>query len=113
MKESLIGPAIQIALAKVGVRLFRNNTGSLKNDRGEYITYGLCKGSSDYIGWRTVEVTPEMVGNKHALFVACEVKQPGKKATPVQENFIAVVREAGGIGVVATSVKEALDAIQR
>lgn len=104
---------IQIALSECGFRLFRNNVGTLQNLRGEHVSYGLCKGSSDLIGWKSIEVTPEMVGRKTAVFVACEVKQPGKFPTVEQQRFIAAIREAGGIGVVATSVEEALDAVQR
>lgn len=104
---------IQIALADIGYRLFRNNVGALQNKNGQYVTYGLCAGSSDLVGWVAVDVTPEMVGRKLAVFVACEVKRPGQKPTVEQQNFITALRSAGGIAVVATSVEEAVDAIQR
>lgn len=104
---------IRLALANIGTILFRNNVGTLKDKNGQYVTFGLCVGSSDLIGWKTIEIMPEMLGRKYAVFVACEVKQPGKFPTIPQQRFIAAVREAGGIGVVATSVEEALDAIQR
>lgn len=113
MKESSIMKQIQIILSAHGFRLFRNNVGVLRDGRGEYVAYGLCEGSSDLIGWRTIEITPEMVGTKIAQFVASEVKRPGKKATPKQTNFINAVCASGGIGFVASSVDEALDAIQR
>lgn len=112
MKESIIGSDIQIEMSKTGVRLFRNNIGTLRDRNGTYVTYGLCNGSSDYIGWKSIEVTAEMIGRKLAIFVACEVKQPGKKATQEQKNFIAAVNFSGGIGVVVTSVKEAVDSIR-
>ncbi len=38
--------------------------------------------------------------------IACEVKMPGKSATLEQENFLASVRQAGGIAFVAHSVDE-------
>lgn len=113
MKEAPIMQRIRLALAELGVILFRNNTGTLRNDRGEYVTYGLCKGSSDLIGWKTIEVMPWHIGKKVAVFVGCEVKQPGKFPTVEQQRFIAAIRQAGGIGVVATSVEEAVDAVQR
>lgn len=113
MKESVRMKDIQIALAELGYRLFRNNVGTLQNLRGEYVTYGLCEGSSDLVGWVSIEVTPEMLGKKIAVFVACEVKQPGKKPTDKQAAFLSAIRSAGGIAVVATSVEEAIDAVQR
>lgn len=40
------------------------------------------------------------------LFVAIEVKQPGKKPTPVQVQCIEEIRAAGGVAFVATSVED-------
>ena len=78
------------------IRIFRNNTGMayrggkietarrgvlcLKNARP--IHFGLCVGSSDLIGFKTVTITPEMVGQKLAVFLAVEVKTAGYKTTP-------------------------------
>lgn len=91
------------------VRLFRNSSGAawigsdkrlpngavlLVNPRR--IHFGLCVGSSDLIGWRTVTVTPEMVGTKVAVFVAAEGKAGRRKATTEQAAFIETVRAAGG-----------------
>lgn len=91
--------------------LFRNNVGTgwvgevvkkgqdfivLRDPR--VLHAGLCVGSSDLIGWRSVEITPEMVGKKVAVFVAIEAKTGKVRVTPDQENFIARVKDAGGIG---------------
>ena len=59
---------------------------------------GLCKGSADLIGWTTVEITPEMVGRKIAVFTALEAKTAGVRLTKEQRNFIARLNESGGIG---------------
>lgn len=67
---------------------------------------GLCEGSSDLIGWTTVEITPEMVGRKVAVFTAVEVKVPGKRPTAEQVNFLAQVRTAGGIAEVLTDAEQ-------
>lgn len=104
---------IQILLATWGFRMFRNNTGVLQDRNGTYVRYGLCNGSSDLIGWKQVRIEPWHIGMNMAQFVACEVKQPGKKATEEQKNFISAVIAAGGIGFVASSEEEALRAIQR
>lgn len=113
MKESVIMKKIQILLATWGFRMFRNNTGVLQDRNGTYVRYGLCNGSSDLIGWKQVRIEPWHIGMNMAQFVACEVKQPGKKATEEQKNFISAVIAAGGIGFVASSEEEALRAIQR
>ena len=39
------------------------------------VKYGLYKGSSDLIGWKSIEITPEMIGQRFAVFVSVEVKK--------------------------------------
>ncbi len=111
MSESEILKQIQIVLASVGAKLFRNNVGTLKDRNGTYVTYGLCKGSADLIGWKTVKITQEMVGTEIAQFVAIEVKRPGGYPTVAQLNFLNAVHRAGGIANVCHSTSEALDTI--
>ena len=90
-------------------RLFRNNTGLgwvgkvfkkgqdvfIKNARP--LRAGLCKGSSDIIGFTCVNISQEMVGKNVAIFTAIEVKTSGKK-TKEQKAFLEMVRKLGGIG---------------
>lgn len=122
MNETNLLRSIMLAMSKAlpNVRLFRNNTGmgwagkllhrtgtgtvAIENARPLYA--GLCVGSSDLIGWTSVEITPEMVGRKVAVFTAVEIKQPGKKPTEAQVNFIENVRSAGGIGTVITDPEQ-------
>ena len=73
---------------------------------------GLCPGSSDLIGWRTVEITPEMVGQRVAVFAALEVKDRGKITTE-QANFLRVLGEAGGIAAEVRSVEDARAALRQ
>lgn len=112
MSETTILKRIQLAFSMVGAKLFRNQVGRYKLEDGRWIASGLCKGSSDLIGWHTITITPEMVGKKIGLFVACEVKTEKGKIRPEQENFIRVVNEAGGCGFVARNATEALLALQ-
>ena len=107
-KETPIVKRIQIEASKVGARLFRNNNGALQNNRGEWITYGLGKGTADLVGWLPVNITPEMVGSVMAVFVACEVKTETGKLTEEQKNFIDVINRAGGIAFMARSDQEAV-----
>lgn len=104
--EAKVQNAIRLALGRGLVRLFRNNTGALKDQQGRLVTFGLCKGSSDLIGWRTTTITPDMVGRDLAVFVAIEVKDKGR-ATPEQLAFIDAVRKAGGLAGVARNIDEA------
>ena len=103
--ESAIQQAIRL-LSRGPVRLFRNNTGALKDQTGRLVRYGLCTGSSDLIGFRSLEITPDMVGTTVAQFVAIEVKDR-TKPTPEQEAFIAMVQAAGGLAGIARSVDDA------
>lgn len=104
--EQSIQNDIRLELGNGDTRLFRNNTGCLRNDRGRVVCFGLAKGSSDLIGWREIEITEEMVGQKIAIFVAIEVKDKGR-VTPEQRRFISCVKQAGGFAGVARSVDEA------
>jgi hypothetical protein len=101
--------AIMLGLSTPGVRLFRNNCGALKDADGRLIRYGVANpGGSDLIGWKSVTVTPEMVGQKLAVFLAIEVKGERTRVTDQQRNFIERVRLDGGLAGVARSVEDAL-----
>jgi|LakMenEpi03Aug12_release.lakeMendotaPanAssembly.Ray.scaffolds.fasta_scaffold45299_10 hypothetical protein len=80
-------------------RLFRNNVGLATTRNGHTIRYGLCTGSSDLIGWTTREITPEMVGQKVAIFTAVELKTKNVRVTPEQWIFLEQVKKAGGIAI--------------
>lgn len=112
--ENKVQSLIQLAVGKLSnVRLFRNNvamawTGQISQRSGNSITLlnprplhaGLTKGSSDLIGWTTVEITPDMVGQKVAVFTAVEVKAgPKSKRTDEQINFVDQLQKSGGIGL--------------
>ena len=109
MKESDLQRLVQIAATKLGARLFRNNTamawaGKIIYTRNDTITLqesypihaGLCKGSSDLIGWTA-----------YGQFLAIELKSETGRATPEQEQFIAAVKKTGGRAGIARSVAEA------
>ena len=123
--ESLIAKKIQIAISKIGARIFRNNVGTawtgteiihmnkdviIKNAR--IIRFGLGVGSSDYIGWHSVKITDKMVGKTIAVFTACEVKTLRGRPTKEQLWFIDAVNQAGGIAFIARSEDEAVNKIQ-
>ena len=90
-------------------RLFRNQTGALPDPRsGRLVQFGLARGSADLIGWRTLVITPEMVGQRVAVFTSLEIKTPTGRLAPAQRHWLHAVEGAGGIAGVARSVADAL-----
>lgn len=101
------------------VRIFRNNTGMgwtgesfshpgkviIKNARPLHA--GLCKGSSDLIGWTKVQITPDMIGKTVAVFTAFEVKKPEGRVSKDQVNFLTQVAESGGLSGILRSPEDA------
>lgn len=130
MTEKTIQTEIMLAIGNGRVRIFRNNVGNgvtgskmTRIDKpctmslhagdwvvrnGRRIQFGLCPGSSDLIGWRTVTITPDMVGKQLAVFTAVEVKASTGRPSDDQVNFIQSVRDAGGLAGVARTVDEAV-----
>ena len=104
--EAYVQNKIRLAVGHGGIRLFRNNTGALLDIKGRLVKFGLCKGSSDLIGFKTVTITPDMVGQKIAIFSAIEVKDKGK-ATNEQKKFIDVIKKAGGLAGIARDIEDA------
>lgn len=91
------------------VRMWRNNVGALKDANGRVVRYGLANEtarlnetlkSSDYIGWRTVRITPQHVGMAIGQCVLREMKPPGWNYTgqgrePAQKAFLDMGTAAG------------------
>lgn len=89
-----------------GVRLFRNNVGEARAQSGQWIKFGLHKGSSDFIGWQSLIVTSEMIGKRIAVFIGVEIKTPEGVVSPEQQGFLEEVNRWGGKAVVITSASE-------
>ena len=102
MKEAALLHRISLELADHKVALFRNSVGMMKDERGNYVRYGVCNpGGSDLIGFMAVTVTPEMVGKRVAIFTAIEGKCGRTATTDEQAQFISAVYHAGGIALIA------------
>ena len=108
--ETTLQQQIRLALGThPDTRLFRNQVGSLPDPRtGRLVTFGLARGSADLIGWRTVVVTQDMVGQQLAVFTSIEVKTPTGRIRPEQQAWLGVVQGAGGMAGIARSVQDAL-----
>ena len=104
--EQTIQQHIRIACSKGNTRLFRNNTGTLRDQHGRPVQFGLCKGSADLIGWTTRTITEEMVGQQVAVFTSIEVKSATGRLRPEQQSWLDAVQKAGGIAAVARSVAD-------
>jgi hypothetical protein len=122
MKEQNVLKKIMIAVSG-RTKIFRNNTGTgwvgksihIRNtttmtlNAGDVVIRnarplkaGLVKGGSDLIGWTEQVVTPQMVGQKVAIFTAIEVKKSNKhKASDEQIRFLNAIKRGGGFAGVA------------
>lgn len=106
--EQTIQQQIRLACSTGDTRLFRNNTGTLRDQHGRPVQFGLCKGAGDLLGWKRVTITPDMVGQTVAVFTSIEVKSPTGRLRPEQQQWLDAVQAAGGIAGVARSVEDAL-----
>lgn len=122
--ESYAQSEIRLAAPGLGMRLFRNNVGVLKNEDGRPVRYGLANDSkalnkrlksSDLIGWRRLAIGPEHVGSVVAQFVALECKAPGwtyrgDEHEEAQQRFLALAAVDGAYARFATGAAQ-LDGI--
>ena len=129
--ESSVQRSIWLASAALaGVVLFRANSGkawlgmgpprrltdgSVVLPGGRPVALGLAlasgapvAGQGDLLGWRTITVTPEMVGKKCCIFTSIECKESkGGKTSPDQIRWRDIVIASGGFACVASSSDEA------
>lgn len=121
MSEADLMRQIQIDMCHdSGVRLWRNNVGDgwvgsvarrtpfeITLSHYRPIHFGLGVGTSDLIGLRSIEITPDMVGKRVAVFTALEVKSRSSRPTPEQRAYVEVVKFLGGFAGVVRSVGDA------
>lgn len=122
MTEHAIQNTIRNALAGKGL-IFRANVGQawtgdakrlpgpgnrvlLENARP--FSTGLPAGFSDLFGLVPVTITPDMVGQQVAVFVALEVKTAKGRASDKQQAFIKAVNDNGGRAGVVRSAEDAV-----
>lgn len=120
MSEAKTVADVRAQLSHGDVRLFRNNTGVawqgvvvqhtpqrivLANPRA--IQFGLTPGSGDIIGLKSVTVTPDMVGQRLAVFVSLEGKSETGRVTALQAKWRDTVRSMGGVAGEFRSVDDA------
>ena len=115
--ESAVQVRVRLEASQKGCRLWRNNVGVLRDERGVPVRYGLANEtkamnqkikSSDLIGIRPLVITQEMVGMTVGQFVAREIKAEGWKYTgtdreKAQLRFLELVLSLGGDAAFANS----------
>ena len=112
-KESDITVDIRLQASKAGAVLWKNVRGLFTSPNGAHkISAGLqAKGSSDLIGYIPTVITPDMVGQTVAIFLAVEVKTDRGVTSPDQKRFIECVTRDGGKAGVAKSAEDAINII--
>jgi hypothetical protein len=122
--EAEVQADVRLRAPLLRMHLFRNNVGVLKDPNGRPVRFGIandsaainkiCK-SGDLVGWQSVTVTPEMVGQTLAVFVSVETKdesfnEPRGKAEAeryeAQKNWAALVNKAGGRAYIVTDARQ-------
>lgn len=126
LNESQLQKQVLVSCSGDGVRLWHNPSGSAYRGKvtrhgtgviishASLIKFGLCTGSSDLIGFKTIEITPDLVGQKIAVFAAIELKrEKGGVVSQEQKNFIEMILEHGGIAGIAKSIEEVKSLLKR
>src|SRR5690348_4285244 len=109
--ESRLLQTIRLTLSRGDARLFRFQSGNFELADGRRIVSGFI-GAGDLIGWRTLLITPEMVGQRIAQFASVEVKTARGRVTAEQQAWLRAVQAAGGVGGVVRSVEEAVELLR-
>ena len=95
MKEHEIMQRILISIgSRPDVRVWRNNTGSVKTQDGRFVTFGL-NGSADIIGLL-----------RGGRFLAIEVKSEIGRQSEQQKNFQKMIESFGGLYILARCVED-------
>lgn len=101
-------PKLMAAFARGGMVAAKALVGALRKTKA-----GLeFKGSSDLLGWTEIIVTPEMVGQKIAVFTAVEAKTESGVESDDQANWGRIVTESGGIYVLARNPQDFLNGVR-
>ena len=90
---------VRLKATEAGARLWRNNVGVLRDDRGVPVRFGICNDTSQL---NKVLKSSDLIGiSSSGQFIAREVKRPGWKYTgtpreKAQLNFINLIMSLGG-----------------
>jgi hypothetical protein len=118
LSEAAVQNTIRIEAAKIGLMLWRNNSGAFKDTTGRLVRYGL---GNDSLKTSRIMKSADLIGIWHGRFVAIECKAPGwqyrgTEREKAQRAFLEIVRKHGGIACFAVdwiNVKEQLDDLSK
>lgn len=112
MKESPLKNLVRLHISRKfeGLKIFPNaqgvgwlgramgvENGILRLQGPRRQRFGLHEGSPDDMGWLSIIVTPDMVGQRIAIAVGLEYKQPGAPRRPMQIKFVDMMQKDGCI----------------
>ena len=100
--ETNIMNKIMLAMSKKGYLCWRNQVGLFKTLDGRTVNIGI-KGSSDLMAVKPTVITPEMVGQTLAVFVAVEVKTATGQQSEPQKKWQKAVEKLGVKYILARS----------
>ena len=100
--ETNIMNKIMLAMSKKGYLCWRNQVGLFKTLDGRTVNIGI-KGSSDLMAVKPTVITPEMVGQTLAVFVAVEVKTATGRQSEPQKKWQNAVEKLGVKYILARS----------
>ena len=92
--ETKIQNRIMMDMSKKGYLVWRNQVGLFKTMDGRTVNIGI-KGSSDLMAVKPTVITPEMVGQTLAVFVAVEVKTATGRQSEPQKKWQKAVEKLG------------------
>lgn len=104
MTETPILKAIMIALGnEPDLRVFRNNTGALKDEDGRIVEFGLAPGSADIVAI--------LAPHGRAVFLEVKTFRRGSKQSVGQRAFQSAVQALGAPYFVVRSADQAIRAV--
>ncbi len=104
--EAAVQNAVRMEAARRGMRLWRNNVGSLIDERGVPLRYGIANDSAKI---NKIVKSSDLIGiSSRGQFMALECKRPGWRYTgneheKAQEAFLMLVVAMGGYAAFITS----------
>lgn len=101
-EETNIMNRIMLAMSKKGWLVWRNQVGLFKTLDGRTVNIGI-KGSSDLMAIKPTVITPDMVGQTVAVFVAVEVKTATGRQSEPQKKWQNAVEKLGVKYILARS----------
>jgi len=118
--EGAVDASFRLGASRIGVDLWRNNSGAGKSEDGRFLRWGLgsCSKkindefkSSDLIGITPVTVTSQHVGRIFGVFTAIEVKRggwswSGNEREQAQWKYLQLVNSKGGFATFARSIED-------